>query len=129
MRLVTRQTKLGPQQRQLLELFEQLDAVGRTSLLDYAAFLASRSPEPAVDEADTGFPQQPKPIPRPPNESVVKAIKRLSASYYMLERDLMLDETSSLMMAHVMQGRAATAVIDDLERLFERHYRRYLESD
>ena len=130
MRLVTRQKKLGPQQRQLLELFEQLDAAGRTSLLDYAGFLASRSPEPpAVDEADSGVPQQPKPIPRPPNESVVKAIKRLSASYYMLERDRMLDETSSLMMAHVMQGRDAAAVIDDLERLFEQHYRRYLETD
>jgi hypothetical protein len=45
----------------------------------------------------------------------------------MLERDKMLDDTSSLMMAHVIQGRAAHKVIDDLEKLFEQHYQRYLD--
>jgi hypothetical protein len=46
----------------------------------------------------------------------------------MLERDKMLDDTSSLMMKHVMQGRDACSVINDLERLFEQHYQRYLDN-
>jgi hypothetical protein len=47
----------------------------------------------------------------------------------MLERDKMLDDTSSLMMAHVIQGRAAHSVIDDLEELFEQYYQRYLNEN
>lgn len=61
-------------------------------------------------------------IPRPEEESVVAAIKRLSESYHMLERSALLTETSSLMTAHVMHGRTADEVIDDLEALFQRHY-------
>ena len=57
----------------------------------------------------------------------MKAIKRLSATYYMLERERLLDQTSSLMMAHVLQGRDAVSVIDELEVIFSEHYQRYLE--
>jgi hypothetical protein len=31
-------------------------------------------------------------------------------------------------MAHVIQGRAAHKVIDDLEKLFDQYYQRYLDS-
>jgi hypothetical protein len=40
----------------------------------------------------------------------------------MLDPGAMLNETSALMAAHVLQGRDAGAVIDDLERLFLAHY-------
>ena len=60
---------------------------------------------------------------------MVKAIKRLSTTYFMLERTQMLDETSSLMMSHVLQGRDAESVIDELEVLFEKHYQQYLNRD
>jgi hypothetical protein len=45
----------------------------------------------------------------------------------MLESERLLDETSSLMMAHTLQGRDAKLVIDELEALFARHYQSYLD--
>jgi hypothetical protein len=119
---------LDAQERDLLELFRVLDTQDQASLLAFAEFLAKRSEAGITEPEEDSAPLQPKPIPRPAKESVVKAIKRLSSSYYMLERDKMLDETSTLMMAHVIHGRPAHAVIDDLERLFEQYYQRYLDN-
>ena len=96
-------------------------------MLAFAEFLAARSE--AVKEASDGDSvKQPDLVPRPENESVVAAIKRLSASYTMLDRGDMLDETSSLMTSHVIQGRPAKEVIDDLEKMFAEHYRRYQDA-
>jgi hypothetical protein len=122
------QRKLPAPQRRLLELFGQLGAEDQNSLLAFAEFLLSREPQQAAADETTNK-TEPEPIPRPDSESVVKAIKRLSATYPMLDSKTMLDETSSLMMAHVIQGRDALSVIDELEVLFERHYQRYLDQD
>lgn len=104
-----------------------MDEQNRLSLLAFAEFLTNRDQDLVITEPKDDRPLEPKLIPRPAVESVVKAIKRLSAGYFMLERDKMLDETSSLMTAHVMHGQDAVSVINDLERLFERHYQRYLD--
>ena len=53
---------------------------------------------------------------------MIGAIKRLNASYPMLESRRLLDETSLLMSQHVLQGRDVNQVIDELEQLFRRHY-------
>ncbi|KRT53656.1 hypothetical protein [endosymbiont of Ridgeia piscesae] len=113
------------QQRHLLKLFNELDEAGRRSLLDYAEFLQTRTSQETMAEPEPEPLLEPKLIPRPENESVVKAIKRLSASFSMLPREALFNETSSLMMAHVMQGRSAPDVIDELEALFEAHYQKY----
>lgn len=113
----------NPDQRRLSRLYAGLSEQDRLSLLAFAEFLASRA-RPIQEPAAA---LEPKPIPRPEEESVVGAIRRLSASYFMLERQEMLSETASLMTAHVMQGRPAARVIDDLERLFKNHYERYRE--
>ena len=125
MQFVPKQQNLKPDQRRLLDLHARLDTQARETLLAFAEFLASRSDE--SDPIDESAPLQPKVLERPERESVVKAIKRLSATYYMLERERLLDQTSSLMMAHVLQGRDAVSVIDELEVIFSEHYRRYLE--
>lgn len=111
--------------KRLHEFFAQLPAVQREQLLDYAEFLVARhgAPAPAVPVP------APENIPRPAQESVVKAIKRLSATYPMVNRNKMLNETSLLMMQHVMHGRDAVEVIDDLEALFRAHYERLLKSE
>jgi hypothetical protein len=102
--------------------FRALAAAERDTLLAFAEFLAQRgAPTP---EPHRG-PREPIPVPRPSTESVVAAIKRLSKTYAMLDRGPMLNETSALMSAHVLQGRSASEVIDDLEALFARHYRDY----
>ena len=126
MQYLPTQQKLTPKERELIKLFGYLNTEDQASLLAFAEFLASRSSEEDSAEPEEAIALEPKRIPRPTTESVVKAIKRLSSSYYMLERDKMLDDTSSLMMAHVIHGRSAHSVIDDLERLFEQYYQRYL---
>ena len=106
-------------EKQLRQLFKQLSAVDQQSLLSFAEFLASRTvpTHPLLSE----FPA-PEAIERPAQESVVKAIKRLTATYPMIARDLLLNETSALMSAHVIQGRTAVDIIDELERVFAKHY-------
>ncbi|MBW9259014.1 MAG: hypothetical protein K1566_09565 [Candidatus Thiodiazotropha sp. (ex. Lucinisca nassula)] len=111
----------------MLDLFEQIAPSERDSLLAFAEFLSQRRSQEAL-VVERNSPLEPKPLDRPGDESVVKAIKRLSESYFMLERDRLLDETSSLMTSHIMQGRAAVEVIDDLEALFKKHYQDYLSN-
>ncbi len=111
-------------QTALLALFERLDEQGQCSLLDYAGFLVERH---GLAEPQSGIPE-PELSPRPENESVVKAMKRLSAGYFMLDRASIFHQASALMTEHIMQGRPAGEVIDDLEALFLREYQKLTES-
>jgi hypothetical protein len=120
---------LTAEQRRLLDLYATLGERDRQTLLAFAEFLAGRGDEAVPAEEPATEPAEPKLIPRPEEESVVAAIRRLSESYHMLDRALLLNETSSLMTAHVVRGRAAVEVIDDLEDLFAKHYRIYLGDD
>lgn len=105
--------------KKLLKLFSELREEDRRTLLAFAEFLHSRGGAGEAAEIP-----QPVAIPRPERESVVAALKRLSASYHMLNKAKMLHETSALMAQHVMQGRDAVEVIDELEIVFRRHYER-----
>jgi hypothetical protein len=124
----TKRQPLRQAQRRLIEFFHRLDETDRASLLAFAEFLASRR---ALAEGLRKPKQVPEPraIARPDGESVVAAIRRLSASYYMLDRGPLLHEASSLMAAHVMQGRPAVTVIDELETLFAETYKKFLEQN
>ena len=58
-------------------------------------------------------------IPRPNDETVVGAIKRLKQTYPMIESMSVFSTASSLMTEHMVQGRDAVDVIDEMEQLFE----------
>ncbi len=45
----------------------------------------------------------------------------------MLERTTLLDQTTGLMAQHLMQGREASEVIDQLEELFQERYGKFLQ--
>jgi len=118
---------------QLVDLFQKLPAAEQASLIAYAEFLLSRAgavsarapappPEPVVIP-------EPEPIPRPTRESVVRAVKRLAQTYPMLDKSKMLNDTSTLVMQHVIQGRDAVEVIDELEIVFERYYAQLKEKE
>jgi hypothetical protein len=109
-------------ERRLLRRFRALDADAKRTLLAFADFLAARAGGAPDVAAVPGPPPAPIPEPRPAAESVVAAIKRLRRTYPMLDGGTMLSETSALMSAHVLQGREAAAVIDELEALFARAY-------
>lgn len=111
------------EERRLLRLYSSLEEGDRTTLLAFAEFLAAR----ATPAQQAPLPE-PTLLPRPERESVIGAIKRLSAGYPMLDRAQMLNETSSLMAQHVIQGRPAREVIDELEQVFRRHYEATLQA-
>lgn len=115
----------SPEQQRLLRLYRRLGEAERRSLLDFAEFLAGRgrSDDAAVRDPDAPL-ETPAEIPRPDSESVVAAIRRLSQTFHMLDKDALLHEASGLMTEHVMQGRPAVEVIDELELVFRRHYER-----
>lgn len=100
----------------LLKLLAQLPEPQQVQLLEFAEFLVERHPQ------ELQAPGEPMDIPRPENETVVSAMKRLRESYPMLDQELLLHETSALLSAHLMQGRSAESVIDDLEQVFRKHY-------
>lgn len=113
-------------QQRLLKLFGQLSASDREQLLGFAEFLLYRA-QTGPDSQESVSPdgaQTPVDIPRPESESVIAAIRRLTKTFPMLDKDPLLHETSALMTAHVMQGRPAVEVIDELEVIFRRHYER-----
>lgn len=113
------EAKKSPQKR-LAEICSVLPEAERKTLLDFAEFLASRceSPQPVS--------LHPEPIPRPEEESVVAALKRLRLTYPMLDHSRMLHEASALMSQHMIQGREAVEVIDELEVLFRRDFERFV---
>jgi hypothetical protein len=107
------------EEKRLRKLYRDMSSQDQATLMRFAEFLVA-SPTAEV-EPMTEFPA-PEAIPRPEQESVVKAIKRLTATYPMVPRERLLNETSSLMTAHVIHGKTATVVIDELEIMFEQHY-------
>jgi len=116
----------SPQQQELLRLFRRLDERARDSLLDFARYLAARQ---APDGTQETPPAEPLGLPRPEEETVVAAMRRLSRNYPMLNKDELLHQAAALMNAHVMQGRSAAEVIDELEALFQAAWRRYAGLD
>ena len=102
----------------LLKTYHSLSNENRDNLLAYAEFLLSRQ-EPESDPV----PDAPLDIPRPDDESVVAAIRRLRTTYPMVRRDLVFTRSSELMSSHIMHGHEASAVIDELEQLFLGHFR------
>ncbi len=114
---------MNKSEKQLLNLYRDLPQAARTNLLDFAAFLAERY------STQVHVAAEPLDIPRPAEESVIAAVKRLSATYPMLNKDTMLHETSALVAQHLVQGRDAREVIDELEEIFRQRYQSLQQDD
>jgi hypothetical protein len=105
--------------KQLLELFERLAPEQQDRLIAFAEFLAdepARMPDGAL---------APLVIPRPEEETVTMAIRRLVRSYPMLDRRRLMAEASQFMAQHALEGRDAAEVIDELEIVFSRHFEQH----
>lgn len=109
-------------ERKLIKVFKTLDDDSKKSLLAFAEFLSTReSSENSINDVE-GVPSEPLDIPRPDGESVVKAIKRLSKTYPMVDKENILHPISAVMTSHVMQGKKANEAIDELQILFLTEY-------
>lgn len=109
---------MSPDTRKLLECFRRLSEERRSALLDFAQFLVDKenaSPQAQVSAV-------PLDIPRPDNESVIKAVRRLRETYPMLDQNKIFSDVSTQMTKHVMHGIPAVEIIDELEVIFRRHY-------
>ena len=129
------------QEQTLLALFNNLSEQDAQTLLRFAEFLAnSDSPIEIVAETKTE-PQdekaqqpasevsipQPGQIEKPAEEKVVDALKRLSATYPMLDKKKLLDKASALVAQHVMFGQPAAVVINQIEEMFQKEYDQFVE--
>ena len=108
----------------LLKSLRQLPEAQKQTLVDYAEFLCQRY---AVEE--TVVPRQPVDIPRPKEESVVKAVRRLAKTYPMLDSKELFEKTSSFMMRNLMHGEDGDALIDEMEIFFQQRYQAYISEE
>lgn len=124
--MLTRKRPQDANAQRLLTLYGELDQPDRATLLALAEFLRARADVASPEQPPAAIPA-PKELPRPERESVVAAMRRLSETYHMLDKGAVLHQASALMGAHVMHGKAAAEVIDELERLFQQAYQRLLQ--
>ena len=114
-------------EKRLSDIVQRLPVAQAAALLEFAEFLLIRH-RSAGGEATSSVTAveipAPLDIPRPAEESVVKAVKRLRATYPMLDARKLLNQTSDLMTQHVMQRRDKIEVIEELEILFQTHYQK-----
>lgn len=103
-------------EKDLLRIFRALPPEQQDTLFTFAEFLATRAVDTPREIGD------PESIPRPAEEKVVHAIKRLRATYPMLDHSKMLHEISEYMTQHLVMGKPAGEVIDALETVFRKHY-------
>jgi hypothetical protein len=107
-----------------MAIYRQLPDAERRTLLAFAEFLLQRNrfTAPAAVPAQAPLPA-PEALPRPAQESVVAALKRLAQTYPMLDKTEMLGATSDLVARHILEGTEAREVIDRLEEIFSARYR------
>lgn len=110
----------------MLRLFSRLDTSRQASLRAFAGFLYEQQSSEEQRDTAVSPTQVPADILRPDEESVVAAMRRLTRTFPMIDRDALLDKATSLMTSHMLQGKPAAQVIDELDALFREHYQRYL---
>jgi len=116
----TTQTSGNKQERALIKLYKSLNKNDKESLMAFAEFLNNRTDSNRTENSEAL--SLPLDIERPKKESVIKAIKRLRATYPMVDEEKVLHPISGLMTAHMLQGKEANIVIDELEELFRSEY-------
>ena len=105
----------------LIDLYEAMDDERKISLCDFADFLYAQA-GPINKEIP-----QPEEIQRPEKETVVGAVKRLKATYHMIESMTVFSAASELMTDHMVKGRDVVEVINEMEILFEQSYDKLLQ--
>ncbi len=111
------------QERALIKLYKSLNQSDKESLLVFAEFLLHKEKlETDASSEEIEIVSEPLDIERPEKESVIKAIRRLRETYPMVDEEKVLHPISGLMTAHMLQGKKANQVIDELEDLFRSEY-------
>lgn len=107
----------------LIDLYESMDDERKLSLCDFADFLYAKAGPVSKEIA------APEDVPRPQEETVVGAVKRLKIKYHMVESMTVFSAASSLMTDHMVKGRDVIEVIDEMEVLFDDAYKKLLQDN
>lgn len=107
-------------QAEIDEISSQLPDDVLITLHEFAEFLASK--HPPVENIDVEIVS----IPRPEKEGVISAIKRLAKTYPMVDKELLFDQTSAAMSAHVLNEVSSEESIDRLEEVFRKQYEEFV---
>ena len=107
----------------LSAIFDTLNEDRKKTLLEFAEFLEAKGDLVTREMAPVVT------IEKPKGETVVGAIKRLKLSYPMIESMSVFTASSSLMTEHMINGREAMEVIDDMEKIFEEAYQALLQEN
>lgn len=107
----------------LIDLYQSMDDERKRSLCDFADFLYAQA-EPISKEIPA-----PEDVPRPQQETVVGAVKRLKIKYHMVESMTVFSAASTLMTDHMVKGRDVIEVIDEMDALFEDAYEKLLQAN
>jgi len=103
-------------EKDLLKFFRALLPEQQDTLFAFAEFLAGRADQTPREIGE------PESIPRPAEEKVIHAVKRLRMTYPMLDHSKMLHEVSECMTQHLVMGKGAVETIDELEAMFRLHF-------
>lgn len=112
-------------ERQLCKIYKSLNDNKRETLLSFAEFLSSQQITSEKLDNVKAVLQQPILSIAEENESVVKGIKRLKSSYFMIDDENLFHEVSAFMSAHIMKGVSAKETILNIEAVFEKFYKKY----
>jgi len=122
------------QEQRLLAYLRKLTSQDAHALLRFAAFLAGEQnavgseTDPQAEPSTAVVSMEPNYIERPEKEKVVDALKRLSATYPMLEKKKLLDKSSTLVAQHIMFGKSARETIDEIEKVFAEAYAQFVNA-
>ncbi len=105
-----------------LNQFKQLNELQQQSVMDFTFFLLSQQ-----NNHEQGKIQVPQLIDKQADESVIAALKRLTATYPMINKNGVLDKATLLMSQHLLQGKEKIKVIGELESLFSEKYQQYCD--
>ena len=111
---------MNKNEKKLINNYNALDSAERDMLISFSDFLAQRSEKFYRIE-------EPVKISRPPEETIIAAIKRMSATYPMLDKGKMLSDVSEKMTAHLIHGQDLALVIDETEDYFKQQYEKYVQ--
>lgn len=114
-------SQLKKSSKRLIDFYKSLPSAQQAALLEYAEFLGSKYATAVI------VPLEVYDIPRPDSETLIAALKRLRKTYPGLDNAGLLNQSSALMAQHLIQGREAKQVIDDLQVLFGKHYQQAVD--
>jgi hypothetical protein len=119
---------MSKNEQKLIKVFKQLNEIDQNSVVSFAEFLSSQSENDPAYKKEPAVLEKPLDIARPEEENVVIAIRRLSATYPMINTSGVLEHAAKLMTEHMLHGKEAKLVIDELELLFLEHYDKYCQT-